>query len=208
MSYACPYCAAPLPALPSRKTQCKACGQPMYVKYTPDNPTKRLMTAAQAEAAEAAWREKSREHRDLAIASTLDLPPASLPVLGAEVRAIAEDPDQPLHRRKMAAGYLAARSAHQAERREWMRRMAIFDLRRFLQTEVVTTVKILSSSNGGPTCPVCTPLNGKQLPINEAIRTMPIPPKDCPRMEGPSLCMAMYLAVVDADSSYPSALEK
>lgn len=196
MAYACPYCAAPLPALPIRKTKCKACGKPMYVKYTPDNPTRRLMTEAQAEAAEAAWLEKGREDRDIAIAQSLGLTAADLPVLGARIRAIGEDPDEPLPRRKTAALYLATRFGDPAERLEWMRRACIFDLRRFVQSEMVSTVKIVSTPKD---CPLCGPLHGKHLPIKDAIRTMPIPPKACPRLDGKSLCHAMYAPVVDPD---------
>lgn len=51
----CPSCKAPLAKIPQRKTKCKACGEFIFVKDTPRNRTKRLMTAAQAEAADHAW---------------------------------------------------------------------------------------------------------------------------------------------------------
>ncbi len=53
---ACPSCQAALPQMPQRKTRCKACGQFMYVRSTPDDRTRRLMTEAQMQASEAAWR--------------------------------------------------------------------------------------------------------------------------------------------------------
>ncbi len=55
----CPYCAAPLIKAPQRKTKCSSCGQTIHVKRTVENRDKRLMTDAQANAAEVAW---SRYH--------------------------------------------------------------------------------------------------------------------------------------------------
>ena len=51
----CPSCKAPLAKMPQRKTKCKACGEFIFVKSTPDNREKRLMNQAQADAAEKAW---------------------------------------------------------------------------------------------------------------------------------------------------------
>lgn len=57
----CPYCSETLQKMPSRKTKCKGCGGFMFVKSTPADRTKRLMTAAQAETAERAWERWSHE---------------------------------------------------------------------------------------------------------------------------------------------------
>jgi len=51
----CPYCGAELAKMPARKKRCPSCSQPIYVKSTPEDRTKRLMTASQAKAAEDAW---------------------------------------------------------------------------------------------------------------------------------------------------------
>lgn len=63
---ACPYCGKPFPRIPSRKTKCPACKNPVYAKATPDDRTKRLMTETQAMAAEAVW-EKQSIDREVAI---------------------------------------------------------------------------------------------------------------------------------------------
>lgn len=57
----CPSCSATLPKMPSRKTKCKSCGEFMFVKSTPGDRTKRLMTAPQADAAEKEWAVWSHE---------------------------------------------------------------------------------------------------------------------------------------------------
>lgn len=56
MHVKCPNCGNGLDKTPSRKTRCKTCGQFIYVKYTPDNRVRRLMTEAEAIEAEAAWK--------------------------------------------------------------------------------------------------------------------------------------------------------
>ena len=55
MTVYCPYCAVALKKPPLRKKKCPACKQDIYVKATPDDRTKRLMTASEAQAAETAW---------------------------------------------------------------------------------------------------------------------------------------------------------
>ncbi len=52
---ACPSCNAALPKMPQRKTKCKACGQFMFVKRTPDDRTPRLMSESEAMAADTLW---------------------------------------------------------------------------------------------------------------------------------------------------------
>lgn len=66
----CPSCKAPLEKMPQRKTKCKACGELMFIKDTPCNQTKRLMTSVQAETADQAWEEyRAKQHRKAAVAA-------------------------------------------------------------------------------------------------------------------------------------------
>ena len=51
----CPYCGFDLQIMPKRKKKCPACTKPIYIKYTPDNRKKRLMTEEQANDAEKQW---------------------------------------------------------------------------------------------------------------------------------------------------------
>lgn len=59
----CPSCGVHLDKVPQRKTKCKACGEFIFIKDTPRDRTKKLLTAAQAEAADLAW----AEHHDEAM---------------------------------------------------------------------------------------------------------------------------------------------
>lgn len=52
---ACPYCAVLLQRVPTRRTKCPDCGQDIYVKATPSDPVKRLVTASRAAEIEAEW---------------------------------------------------------------------------------------------------------------------------------------------------------
>lgn len=74
---ACPSCGAVLAKLPQRKTKCKSCGEFIFVKTTPDDCEKRLMTAKQADVAEAAWGKKYEEEEAVRAGAVYGLP--SLP---------------------------------------------------------------------------------------------------------------------------------
>ena len=51
----CPSCGAALKKVPQRKTKCPSCGGFIFVKYSPSNPQKRLVTQAEAEQIDAEW---------------------------------------------------------------------------------------------------------------------------------------------------------
>lgn len=57
----CPSCDAALPKPPQRKARCKICLEFMFVRATPEDRTRRLMTAAQAEAADLAWQQRAEQ---------------------------------------------------------------------------------------------------------------------------------------------------
>ena len=74
----CPSCFTPLAKVPQRKSKCRHCGEFIYVKATPDNPTKRLMNAAQAEQAERMWTLRSEEMAVQADAAMFGIETAAL----------------------------------------------------------------------------------------------------------------------------------
>ena len=55
MNCLCPYCSILLEKIPRRKAKCQACGKFIFIKSTPDNHEKRLMTEQEAESADKAW---------------------------------------------------------------------------------------------------------------------------------------------------------
>jgi len=63
----CPYCGEPLPRNPQGRIKCPHCGGVVRVKYTPDNPERRVMTKAQADVADKQW----AAHQQQAFADTL-----------------------------------------------------------------------------------------------------------------------------------------
>lgn len=51
----CPYCAAIMEKRPVRKTKCKSCKNYIYIKYSPSNRNKRLVTESEAKFIDAEW---------------------------------------------------------------------------------------------------------------------------------------------------------
>jgi hypothetical protein len=61
----CPYCGYDLKVMPQRKKKCPSCSRPIYVKSTPENRTKRIMTEVQAIDAENQWSLLLQRHFDV-----------------------------------------------------------------------------------------------------------------------------------------------
>lgn len=71
----CPYCEVALKKMPTRKTKCKTCGQVIYIKSTPCNRTKRLMTEAQANDADRQWHERHQADKTSRHVQVYGVPP-------------------------------------------------------------------------------------------------------------------------------------
>lgn len=63
MSANCPSCGGALRKVPQRKTKCPHCGSYLFVRSTPSDPTRRLVTEAAAEAIERAWKARFAQSR-------------------------------------------------------------------------------------------------------------------------------------------------
>lgn len=59
---ACPSCGGALLKMPQRKTKCKHCGEFMYVRSSPVESRKSLVTQRQADAIDAAWTVRAEEY--------------------------------------------------------------------------------------------------------------------------------------------------
>lgn len=192
---ACPYCCAQLPKMPARKTRCKACGQSMYVKYTPSNTTRRLMTGEQARRAEEEWTEKYIDDKQQAIAKMLELPST---LRGAEleekVRMLAGDEGEALRLRAMACISMRANFSNTShERVAWEKRAIVLGLLDDKQ-KGIGKVKISGADDGCTTCPR---LAGLVLPIDEAIGCGPLPPPQCEKLSRGGGCNLYYRAVLE-----------
>lgn len=185
---ACPYCHHALAKMPQRRSMCKACKQLIYIKGTPSDRTKRLMTEAEAMAAEAEWgayhaKAKAAENMRVIGLGTPDLEKAQRdyglePDEAAVVLAtlVSEDPAADLLHRKIACDQLARDCEVQREPfQEHMRRAHFFDLH-MLRLSGVRTVEIVAMDNA---CKACKRLDGRKYSVRAAIVQLPLPCPDC-----------------------------
>lgn len=187
----CPYCGVQLAKTPQRKTSCPYCGSPIFVKSTPENRERRLMTQAQAEEAEGAWELRAAlkdaenvlavvgrgdRHGELQGAIDADEVRRELTVMVAEVAASAA----PAQMRKMAHLHLAATLARRGDENfcVHLRQAAHCELERIADTGLnVDLVDIMPGSDAT----VCLATARRSVPLHVARRESPIPNPDCPR---------------------------
>jgi len=180
MTAVCPYCAAPLPKIPARKTKCKACSQFMYVKSTPDNREKRLMTEVQAEAAEQLWSKHYEPH-------------ASVAALKPALMILAYDTKADRQQRKLAALNLVRLAETHEERESWSVLVYALELEMLAAGGGVPQVMIRGEA---ARCTVCARMDQRLMNIERAMAEMPLPPRDCPVLMEGNACMCWYRAVI------------
>lgn len=185
MNANCPSCGSALPKMPTRKTKCKTCGQFMYVKSTPDNREKRLMTEAEAEAAERLW----AAHYERQRAEQLATGSVSKP----ELMTLAANPAADRQQRKMAALQLGGLAETQEERESWCVLAYAMELEMMAAGGVVPKVMIRGEVER---CPVCARLDQQVMNIERAMSEMPLPPRDCPGIADGRGCLCWYWAVI------------
>lgn len=179
--------------MPARKTKCKACGQFMHVKSTPENREKRLMTEAQAEAAEQAWAARSdRQQAEQLAAATGIQPQASVAASKPALMALAANSSADKQQRKMAALSLIRLAATHEECESWSALGYAMDLELMQAGGVVPQVMIRSEA---ARCAVCARLDRQVLGIEQALAQMPLPPRDCPQLIDGNPCLCWYRAV-------------
>lgn len=190
----CPYCAAPLPKMPARKTKCKACGRFMYVKSTPENREKRLMTEAQADAAERLWTAHYDGQQAAQLAAATGIKPqVSIAASKPALMALASNPSADKQQRKMAALSLIRLSETQEERESWSALGYAMDLETMQAGGAVPQVMIRGEATR---CAVCARLDRQVIGIDQALAQMPLPPRDCPSLAEGRGCLCWYRVVI------------
>lgn len=190
----CPYCAAPLPKMPARKTKCKSCGQYMYVKSTPDNREKRLMTETQAEAAERLWTAHYEGQQASQLAAVTGIKPqVSVAASKPALMALASNQRADKQQRKMAALSLIRLSETQEERESWSALGYAMDLEMMQAGGAVPQVMIRGEVSR---CAVCARLDRQVIGIDQALAQMPLPPRDCPKIAEDYPCLCWYRALI------------
>jgi hypothetical protein len=183
----------------------------MYVKSTPDDRDKRLMTEAQAQEAERQWNAYHIRQKSISVLQSVGLGESDLErertqsettdseavvAILTRVAATAEK----LHERKMAFYQLAACAEKDGQPfHEFLTEAARCELLIYKQTRAVTKVEILTAGPGN-SCAECEAQRGEIFPIDEALRLMPLPCPTCSRTllgTRPGFCRCTWLPAFD-----------
>jgi hypothetical protein len=140
--------------VPQRKTKCKACGEFIYNKYTPDDRTPRLMNQAQADAAEAAWAKRRVEEAAQLLPSVMQ-------------SALAGDRDAVLQMIAKSEG---------AENERWQLAKIAMDLAK-LASLGVRSVQLSAGTVKNRLCPTCQALDQTIISVHAGARS--VMPENC-----------------------------
>lgn len=189
--HSCPYCGYSLKEMPQRKKKCPSCQRPIYVKSTPDNRNKRIMTEAQAMAAEKEWDLYNIRQISISVLLPFGLTEQDIERergLGAIddrkavislVTGVEKETDD-LHQRKMSLLLLAAYAEEDGRPfHEYLTKANICELHYYKQSGV-KRVEILTAGHGNA-CTECESNSKKVFEIDDALRIMPLPQPACTR---------------------------
>lgn len=206
----CPYCNETLKKRPQRRTKCFSCGNYIYVKRSPDDTEKRLLTEEQAKEVEAKWA-KYQAHQDyIRILSSFGFSEKDLEkekhlsseksekeIVFALLQKIANQ-DKDLHRRKMACYEMALiLEKEDGDFKPFLEHAARNELLNY-QRRGVNKVEVLSAGKGN-SCETCGAQSGKRFAIEEALQVMPIPCRNCTTTlvgNKPGFCRCTYVTVI------------
>lgn len=206
----CPYCGYDVKIPPKRKKKCPSCSQPIYIKATPDNRTKRLMTQKQADATEEQWNLIGERQSSIATISLIGCDESDIErerARGAKsdreaVRSIAtrvSASSKDLNVLRMTFRVLAKCAAEDGKPfRHFMEEAHRCDLRGYKISNVIKKVEIFTSENKN-VCIACQSKKGLIYDIDEALKTMPLPCSECTCIgygEQKGNCGCYYLPVV------------
>lgn len=205
----CPYCDVALKKVPQRKARCPGCGQYIFVKSTPDNRSKRLMTEAEAAAAEEAWTQHHEDQQVWQFLRGLNLPLNAVELAKARAgndqraAALAVAGDLALRGDRDAVLICIQLSTREPERTAWRKLLHEMDLAK-LKRQGVRMVQLVSLRQKRDLCGSCAALVGKIVPTDLAM-AMIFPP-DCYCSEKGSLTPSG--ALKGDDGTYAFAIRR
>lgn len=174
MSANCPSCGGALKKVPQRKTKCPHCGAYMFIRATPNDPTRRLVSTAAAEAIDRAWSERNSQRRVDEAAALFGLPAGlTVPVLRAELAQRMMDESDRKHA-MLAAAQLSTFEDSDARRdaaMRWYYAHQLCDLR----DRGTSKVELIA---GIGACPACAAIGGRELTVADALEQI-VPSPDC-----------------------------
>jgi|Deesub1362A_J573_1020465.scaffolds.fasta_scaffold17422_2 DNA-directed RNA polymerase subunit RPC12/RpoP len=200
----CPYCKRDLDKAPKRKKKCPHCGNFIYVRTSPSTRKKVLVTEEEAEKIDALRNlsqygvtlKKFNSHKAKLSekfgkeASTRDV------IWSIYNELIAKKKD--LQELKMLYYEMALfLNKEGKDSFPLLQQAAKMELMRFKKEGFIKKVRILASADS---CPVCQKLNGKVFTVERALKTMPIPCKECTHKlydGNRGFCRCSYVAEID-----------
>ncbi len=208
--HSCPYCGHDLKVMPQRKKKCPSCARPIYIKSTPDNREKRLMTEAQAAEAEKQWSYYHQRQRFLILLQPFGL--GDRDIENEKARGVEKDIEavssilarvavstKDLNERKMAFYELALLAEEKGKPfHDFLVEAARSELLRYKQ-HGVAKVEILTSGPGN-SCPECETNARKIFGVDDALHLMPLPHPRCTHTIAgarPGFCRCSYAPALD-----------
>ena len=193
----CPNCHERLDKRPTRKSKCPHCGLTIFVKYSPDDRVKRLVTAERNEEIEALWAAYNVRQAQLSLdneGAMYGLAPGltreSLPM---HLKAVAKDASVDIQIRRMAAFQVSSASAGN-DRSVWR----IIGYRLELEQLLAQGFRRVKIRGGVSPCSSCAALVGTVYLTAEVKSRRPIPNPDCYQMKGGGPCCAFWAADIDS----------
>lgn len=186
----CPYCGFDLVTLPKRKRKCPSCSQPVYIKYTPGNRTKRLMTQQEADESEKQWESHGNRQLLLSHVSPLGYVESDIEATIAQGAENDREAVQMLARKATRTSndinqikfgnLILALYAAQDDKpfRHYLTQARRRDLLSYKMADVVKKIEICNA-NARDICPVCQENAGKVYDLEDALRILPLPCEGC-----------------------------
>lgn len=208
----CPYCGDILNNQPQRKTKCPSCGNLIFVKSTPADRIKRLMTESEAKKAEAQWAEYQEKQSIL----------RSLQAIGVSEKDVEKEQegflsrksireayfsllnkvankDKNFHYRKMAHYQIALElSRKDGDFIPHLKEAAKYELLNY-KHQGMAKVEILTAGKGNA-CAECEKQSNVVYDIERALTTMPIPCESCTHTglgNNPGFCHCRYVVAFE-----------
>lgn len=209
----CPYCGSTLKKLPQRKAKCPFCGNFMYVRTLPTTRKRVVVTESHAKSTDNEWANLQGRQKWLQSLSSYGISETDYErekgQLSKKFGHEAKDRDviwslfnrlittkRDLHILKMIHYEMALfLDEENRDFKPLLEQAAKMDLLYYKQLNVLK-VEILSAGAGN-SCEACQKQHGKVYTIEEALRLMPIPYKDCTRTlnsERKGFCRCKYVA--------------
>jgi len=217
----CPYCQTELAVRPQRKKKCPSCQKPIYIRTLPDTREKVLVTEDDAQRIDAEWESKGKRAQLL---SSLEAFGISQSEFLNRKELLSKKYGREASDRDVAWGLYNERINREAKSGApdfHTLQMLYYTMALFLDEEgkdsfstlveakkcelraleknfgAKRKVKILTAKE--QSCPECQKLEGKIFTIDEALRSMPLPCKECTNPgytddDDKGFCRCMYVS--------------